>query len=240
MLKKIIFPIMLFITLFLSYGDSFQKANEEFSKKNYKQAEMLYLKDLEKNKNDVNTLFNLANVYLNLNMEGKALYTFYKASLINPYDESIKKEIFTLEEDLDLLEQNPYPLVLSYKHNWYLTLTIILIVSLIFFILTLFNYKEKRDNILYRIKKPLLIILALILLVSVTGNILYYKDFNSGIVLDKSEVLISPYNDSDISFTINEGSKIKVEDTFKNYLFITDKKGRYGWIINENLGPLWK
>lgn len=240
MLKKLFLLNLLIVSLFISFADSFQKANEEFSKNNYEQAEKYYLDDFKENKNDLNTLFNLANVYLKTEQEGKALYTFYRAALIDPSDAHIKKEILTLEENMNLLNQNPYPLFLSLKHNWYLTLTLLLVICVSILILSLLRFKRKNENIFYRIRKPFFISLSLLLIISFVGNVLYFNDRNSGIILNKTDVLISPYQDSDTSFTISEGSKIKVDDKFKDFLYITDGKSRYGWINKQNIGWLWK
>lgn len=239
MLKKIL-PIILISLTVLAYADSFQKANQSFSKKEYKEAIELYQDDIKAEGYDVNTLFNLGNSYLNENRDGEALFTFYKASLLDPHDANIKKEINTLEEKLNLINQNRFPLVISNIENWIVSLSLLLIISINVFLLTLLYVKEKKENILYRIKKPLIITLLIMLIFSTIGNILYLSDKNSGIVLNKMDVLISPYTDSDASFTINQGTKITVDDSFKTFLFITDNNQRYGWIEKDNIGLLWE
>lgn len=240
MLRKIIVVTLLLISLQNNFASSFQKGNLEFSNKNYRQAITLYLEDIQNNGDDVNTLFNLANSYLKIDEYGKALYTYYKARAIDPRDINIQKEIKALEKSLDLVDQYPYIFILTYIENWYFILILTLLISTVLLLSSFLKYTKKTDSLFYKLKKIIIIVLSVLLLLSVTENILQLKNKNSGIILIKKEVLISPYPGSDTSFTINEGTKVSIDENFNDFLFITDSSGRYGWIEKEYTGRLWK
>lgn len=239
MKNKIILLLLLIISTNL-YSDFFQMGNLEFTNKNYDKAIESYLEDLHENGNNINTLFNIGNTYLKLDKYGEALHILYKARLLYPRDKNINLLIKSIELDLDLENQFNNYKVISFKENWILTLFLLTILSIILFFVSFLSFRNRTNSIFYRLRKILIFSIILLLIISVTGNIMDKTKQNIGIILHKTEVLISPYNGSDNSYTAKEGRKVKITDSFDNYYFVSDEYGKYGWIAKQNIETLWK
>ncbi len=240
MLKKMILIILLIFTFSNLYSDHFQNGNLEFSNKNFEEAEVEFLSEIEKNGYDVNTLFNLGNTYIKSDKNGHALYYLYKARMINPRDPNINSIIDETEENLDLKGQfnsfNP----LSRIENLNVTLIIIITLSILIILYSTMSFFNKRNNLLFKLKNITLSVLILTLIISFIGNFLHYQNRSLGITLNRQEVLISPYIGSEVTFSANEGSRVKITDKYEDFIFITDLNGRYGWINREDVGMLWE
>ncbi|MBN2618674.1 MAG: hypothetical protein JXR64_10245 [Spirochaetales bacterium] len=223
------FLIICIIISFNIFGNSFQDGNLEFINKDYEKAEISYLNDIKENGEDLNTLFNLANLYIIIGEDGKALLNLYKARIISPGDKSITKEIENIEDKLNIKNQYKYFIPLSYNHLFFITIISLLIFSISIFILSLL-----KKNIYFSIIPLGFFLLFLSLLININSH------KNDIIAINGSEVYISPYPGSDSSFKLEEGSIARVEEEHGDFLFITDKENRYGWILKNNIGFIWK
>ncbi|MGL1892118.1 MAG: hypothetical protein OCD02_10865 [Spirochaetaceae bacterium] len=239
MTKKIVL-IILFLMTAKIYSNSFQRGNLEFTNKNYSVAIESYLEDIKKNGNNQNTLFNLGNSYIKLDKYGEALSVLYKARLLYPRDANINLLIKEIEEDLNLENQFKRFKIISFRENWILTLILLTCLSFILFIISYLSYTKQRNFLLFRLRKAAIIIFLILLLVSITGNIIDNSGKKAAIVLVTSEILISPYVGSEQSYKAKEGIKVTIIDEFENFYSIIEADGKYGWIEKDKLGILWK
>lgn len=240
-MKKILLFLLLMIFTISIFPNDFQKANIEVSGSNYDKAIELYNLDLEKNGPSFNTLYNLGNAHYEQKELGLALYNLRKAHIINPRNRNLNSLIRIIEEDLNHSNKKLVTRLPFSPREVQVTLLIsLLLLALILFTASLLRFLEIRNNWFYRKKHIILIVTLSIVFISSLLNIVNYKEKNSGIVIETSNVLISPYTGSKDSFSINEGTHIKVSERFEDFYYITDSNKRYGWIGVESVGTFWK
>lgn len=219
MKKLILIFILLSTTLF---GDSFDKGNEHFSKKEYIEAEGSYLKDLEGGES-FSTYYNLSRLsYIN-DKDGYGKYYLLKARELSPRD----KDLIDLTKEKVISRD-----LISFKES----ITLLLILILILTITVLNNnlypiLKTVKVNLKYMAYS--LPIFALLII----STIITYRQ-NDGVILENTTPLVSPYKDSDKSFNLEEGEVVKILDNFKEYYKI-DHQNRLGWIHKSEIGTIW-
>lgn len=224
-LRLLIINIFLFSTLFSS---NFQNGNQEYTKGNLSEAENHYLKDMEERGESFNTLYNLGSLSISLNKEGYSKYYLTKAQGINPRDRDLNKIIKSVGIKRKLLNKNETMIINS-------TLFLIFTITLVIYILLKNLSKFKNLKIIKNIS-VLFLTLAIVFTILTSLEILKGKE---GIILNETMVYLSPYEESEESFNINTGEQVTINDSFSNYYYLKDNKGRYGWINKENVGELW-
>lgn len=232
-MKKYLIILVSFCCLTL-YANDFQDGNKAFVAENYQEAEEKYLEDISKRGYSFNTLYNLGKVNSLQNRKGKALFYHRKAQIIRPRDNKLKLDIETIEDSLNI---EPYTgnLFISKLENRYLTGVLFLILAAGIFILSL-----KKVNVLKGFKPLYLLPVIILLLVSIAGNIYYFRENRKAVVLEKADILLSPYPGSKMVFTINEGSTVTTGKEFENFIQIKDNNERFGWLNQDNIGYIWK
>jgi len=239
MLNRNLIYILFFVSCISLFCDNFQNGNFEYNNKNYINAEKEYLKELKDKGNDVNTLFNLGNTYLKLEKSGSALYTFYKALLINPRDNNIKTLVNDLEKQLNIEKTQLKNFGISYNEALLISLISSLLLFIYLVIINILKILKKEKNILFKIKKYITTLLIILAVIFTTITIFYpYKNY--GIILNTSNIYLSPYEGSKTTFKAEEGLMVKISEDHNNFIFITDTGNRYGWINKKDLGILWK
>ncbi|OQY39371.1 MAG: hypothetical protein B6229_03835 [Spirochaetaceae bacterium 4572_7] len=240
MKKTVITLLLLIITINRVYSDPFQTGNIEFIGKNYQEAEKNYLQDIKTNGESYNTLYNLGNLYIEDKQLGKAFYYLQLAKLIDSRDKNLNLLIESVEKELNITKGKVPMLLLSPRENQIVTLVLILLIASVIFTINLLKYLKIEDGFTKKIRQNLLLTLLILLLFSTVGNIYNWTRLaHDGIVLNREEVKISPYQDSESGFTVTEGSKIKWGESFNGFTYITLDKNNFGWIENKNLGKLW-
>lgn len=231
---KKIYLIIILLPLSL-FSNDFQQGNIKFTNKNYDEAIDHYQKDMDTNGYSIETLYNLSNIYQQLDKHGHALYYLYKARVINPMEKYIETDIKVIEEALEL--ENNYNHLLPIP---YFLIDLILPISILLLTISLAIFVLNRQLKLGRIVKYTVYLFILFVITSLTMKLYTISKSSDVIVLEDSSVQLSPYESSDVTFNIIETSIITVSDEFEDYYYITDKNERYGWIRKDMVGEIWK
>lgn len=240
-MKRILLILTGLVIVNALFSNDFQNANIEFADGNYNSAVELYKSDILKNGDSFNTLFNLGNAYYEAEKRGMALYYLKKAYIINPRNRDLNQLIDIVENDLNIESSGKLLKIPVSPREIQTLLTIsLLLLSLVLFLVALLVFLDKKENWFYNIKKHLVISAASLTFILVLLNFYNISNKKWGIVQNSSKVLISPYNESDESFSINEGTPVKLGEHFQDYYFITDAGERYGWIHVDSVGTYWK
>lgn len=226
-MKKLIL-ISILIQLAYIFANDFQNGNIEYSKGNINKAKEYYLKDIEERGETFNTLYNLGSLELNQENKGYSKYYLKKAQLLNPRD----KDLINL-----LPKAGVQKVFFTDNEKKSITLVLLLVFSTLIFTINLLKILNRPvSNSILKISS---LLLGLATIASFTLNTLKIIKGNEGVVLNNSVVYISPYNESEESFNVDSGTDVYVTDNFKDYYYIKDKNGRYGWLIKDDLGELW-
>lgn len=221
---KRVFTLILVLTGFL-YGSDYENGNIAFSKGVFKEAKSYYLLDLDKRGESFNTYYNLSKVTKELKESGYRKYYLLKAREISPRNRELRREL----KDIGLK-----PEVISFRES----ITLLSIALLLLSITILYRSLSTILPLRKISNTPILFtFIPLILLLSL-GVFFTYKG-NKGVILVNQNPKISPYIDSDDSFTATPGNIIKIDGEFKEFYKIDDN-GKTGWITKESVGLLWK
>lgn len=229
--------LLLILALLPSYlfSNDFQQGNIEFTNKNYTKAIEHYQHDIDKNGYSIETLYNLSNVYQKLDKNGYALLYLYKAQIIKPQDRSISQDIMKLKQSLEIEKQYKLLLPLSSIYIDYVPAISLFIVTILLIILIFF-----KKRVFHTLFKVILTISILSLLLGISLTVYKNGKSNDGIILEDSSVKLSPYENSDTTFTIKETNIVSVSDEFEDYYYILDRNERFGWIKKDRIGQIWK
>ena len=207
----------------------FYKANEAYTKKDYKKAREVYL-SMTKTINAPELYFNLANSYWNMDDEGYALYYYDKARSLAPRD----KEIITVSESVKAyLKQNgailerPSPIILSLNE-----LSGIWIIYWILQAYIMILYFRKKNNALIH---NISLIIFIAITIAVFAGIYDNKTYAT-IITPSSELRSSPYIESEAIQIIPRGSQLEITQEDLHFVEVSIKYPKIkGWLPKKDI-----
>lgn len=240
-MKKIV--LLLIMSMTYLWGESeFLQGNLYYSEKNFEKAIESYEEDIKINGDSFNTYYNMAGAWLSLDRPGPALLSCEKASIINPSDGDLKLKIESLREKYSLEEDHTGLISRAARSmapvTWFvISTTGMLLAALLFLIFTLL--KNKKEFLVMRFYK---IAMAISLMLFVLGGLMtgyYLTEKNQAVILMETSVRVSPYTNAEESFTLKEGIKVNIKESWEDFYFIEDNSKRYGWVHKNEAGKIW-
>lgn len=222
-MRKVL-TLLLILTGFL-YGSDYDNGNIAFSKGNFKEAKSYYLLDLDKRGESFNTYYNLSMVSKELGEIGYREYYLLKAREINPRNRELIRELKEADLKVNITSFRESVTLLS------ITLLLLSIAILYRSLSTLLPLRRISKTPIIFTFTPLMLLLSL-------GVFFTYKG-DKGVILINQNPKVSPYNDSEDSFTSTPGNIVTVKEEFKGYFKINDQ-GKTGWITKDSVGLIWK
>lgn len=236
----IIFSAILLLSGYIDISE----ANKLFLSSDYKGAIAKYNEVVKTAVDDPDLFFNLGTAYLYSGEYGKAIYWYYRTMLLTGTSEDIEKNLKIaykgLEEEgivfggsdsilFDLLSRYYHPII---------TIILIILVNILFFILILRRFLPIRGNVKIFINILVIFVILLSTFVSLRIYLFYFQ--TRGIVIEKSiEVKEGPSDAYKTLNKIDEGSIVRILEKYDNYLRIKSADGKVkGWVILDNIGLL--
>ncbi len=229
----------------LAHGQSseFFGANASYESGNFKEAEEMYGKLISEGHQSSELYYNLGNSYYQQSEIGKAVWSYEKALKIDPSNEDAQFNLdFVRMLTVDRID-NERPGIstwfkrLFYGPNinlWpYLSLIFSIIVALM---LIVFFKTEKRK---WKNRSMLLggfCGLGLLLSLFVSHyHLSFIQDRSKGIIIvSEVQIKLSPFEEASSSFSLHEGSKVKLVGTNDDWVEI-EVNGNSGWMLKEDL-----
>jgi tetratricopeptide (TPR) repeat protein len=233
--------IVLFSCSVLAQGDdTFEKANSAYADDEFEQAVKLYDSVLADGFVSAELYFNLGNAYFKQNDLANAIYHYEKALQYNPSDQDIQENLEiantqTIDKIEDVPESNLNSLIYNITHAMTLNswgwLSIILSVLFGVFMVLYFRSsatKGKRRN--FSIAILLVVLAAASLLFGRFQNELQEEQSYAIIFENQLPAHVEPNPRSDVNFELNQGTKVSLGSTFREYTQIELPDGSKGWI----------
>lgn len=249
-MKKVVLIICLFA---LSFGFSqneqlFSDATELYNNGEYNAAIENYKKILESGKHSAALYFNMGNCYYKLNYIGPSIYYYEKALLLKPHDSEILNNLaYAQNMRLDAIEVMPqtelakiYNRIIDlFTCNQWAYLAVILVLLFVGTYLTYFFMRQANKKRMAFIASLFSLGLGVFCIFMAYLQIQENKKDNPAIVFSK-EVKISsePNNNSEVVFTLHEGTKVNVLDELDGWEKIRIADGQIGWLLAENIKKL--
>lgn len=247
-MKKFSILLLLFISHLViaqSPNELFTKANEAYADANYKEATRLYKKILQKDLESSELHFNLGNAYHKQGKVAPSIYHYEMALLLSPGNKTYQNNLkFAQQKTIDEVKsptKSKFDLQIQSLINWFnlsqwARITIgFALFSLICFAGFLFLRKIIVKRILFTF-----FIFGILLCIStyyVANKQVYYNnEFTYAIVFtEETKTFSEPNETANVLFTLHEGTKVKVEDEFRNYTKIRLANNVTGWIETSDL-----
>ncbi|WP_082433445.1 tetratricopeptide repeat protein [Flagellimonas eckloniae] len=246
-IKKISFLICLFVfTSGISQNSAlFSRATENYNKGEYSKAIENYQQILKNGEHSAELYFNLGNCHYKLNAIGPSIYYYEKALLLKPSDSEIVNNLaYAQNMRLDAVEEMPKTEIAQLYSDFVNFLSFdqwayIAIAFIFLFVLAYLSYFFLRFATQKRIAFITSILSLILGALSILIAYLQYQEFknDSPAIIYSQEVKITsePNNNSEIVFTLHEGTKVNVLDKLNDWRKIKLTDGQTGWLLDENI-----
>lgn len=252
-MKKLLTYILFIIVCFSVKAQSeiFAKANNLYNEGNYQEAIATYQSILDTKMHSAELYFNLANAYYKTNQVASSVFYFEKALQLAPNDPEIKNNLaFAQNMTIDAIDVVPKLGLSQYVNNvvgllnydGWAYLSVALMITFVFlFLLYYFAYQSGRKRV-YFLSSLITFIAVLFFLVMAYQSYNSLANDNPAIVFDTEvEVKIDPNLRSETVFSLHEGTKVQIEETYdKSWVKIKISDGRTGWMPSESIKSLSK
>lgn len=224
-----ILMLMTFLLLSSTFASatSFEEANAYFAEAKYQKAQKAYSQILKEKGNSASLCYNLANSYAQLGKNGMAILYYERALRLAPTHADIHHNLKRIREEAHLFELNALDSFFA-AHNvnfWAFSA----LFSLAIMVLLLVFAKQKLLQRPYRLPS-LLGTASLCCIGCIILTILTYQRWPAFIVIQPTDILISPFDGAKISGRIAEGQSVLGKIAHGDFLQIKDNKGHRGWV----------
>ena len=246
-MKRILF-LLLIITNSVTAQNSdslFVSANNLYKSGKFEKAIEKY-KDLEnKLLSSTELYYNLGNSYYKLNKVGPSIYYYEKALKLNPSNEDAKNNlVFAKRLALDNIEKLPQTLLQKFNKNylqklsynqWAIIVIVFSILGSLLFLLFYFSEVPSKKRFYFATSIGSYILLLVCLFITYNQYNLSDKNKEAIVFAEKTEIRNAPTLNSEIVFTLHEGTKVIVLDAVDNWKKVKIKDGKLGWIIADDI-----
>jgi len=245
-MKKIVYLLFIcFFSLSAQNKDLFQEANTAYNEGNYSEAIHNYERILENGETSAELYYNLANAYYKINQLAPSVYFYEKALQLNPGDSDAKNNLeFAQRMLIDEIEEVPKTglskiinkliSVLSFN-GWAWTAVIGSGLFAAFFLLYYFSNSSRRKRLFFTTS-----IIALFIMFSALIFVYqqqeYQKNSQFAIIFSEEAIIRNePTLRSNEILTLHEGTKVKILETFQNWIKFELANEIQGWMDKSDV-----
>jgi pentatricopeptide repeat protein len=219
----------------------YNEANGYYAAGEYDKALDLYNSLIERGIKNHLLYYNTANTYFKLGETGYARLFYERALLLNPFDRDVRNNLGYLQNSL---KEKIVPLYNEgifrafFLLSSFITERILGIIEIVFFTAFIIAahyylfFPSSRDRTKRLSYTSLSLFVLFFLLVFAYHS--YEKNHPKGVVVYKSiDVLSAPVAESELSFKLYEGTKMKLKEARGEWIRISISDGRDGWIQRD-------
>ncbi len=221
----------------------FEKANQAYNDGNYPEAISRYEEVLKNGEESAELYFNLGNAHYKLNHVAESIYNYEKALLLDPLDKVILNNLeFANNMVLDEIKEVPKSglsnmitktIGVFSSEGWSWVAIIGLVIFSILFLLYYFSIASKWKRSFF-IGAFTILIASLISLVFAfhLNNVSNNNQF-AIVFAEEVSVRNEPNLRSEEVFTLHEGTKAKILNTYQEWVDIELANGAQGWMLKS-------
>jgi tetratricopeptide (TPR) repeat protein len=240
MKKLLVLLFMLPVFLHGQDDKQFEKATALYNASKFEEAIEIYESILADKQHSAALYYNLGNAHYKLNHIAPSIYYYEKALLLNPGDKDVLNNVtFARNMAIDVIEPLPptgFSKILERSigrlsyHNWAILAIVSMFLFSGLFLAYYFLYQQ-------RLKRITFISSFLFLGLSIFSVIMAFSEYNT-IINERPAIVFSeevavraePNNRSETVFTLHEGTKVQVEESFEAWKKIKLADGKIGWL----------
>ncbi|HZJ35021.1 MAG TPA: tetratricopeptide repeat protein [Gillisia sp.] len=245
-MNKIVYLLFIcFFSLSAQNKDLFQEANTAYNEGNYSEAINNYERILKNGETSAELYYNLANAHYKLTHIAPSVYYYEKALQLDPGDPDIKNNLgFAQKMLIDEIEIVPKTglskiinkliSVLSFN-GWAWTAVIGSSLFATFFLLYYFSNSSRRKRLFFT-TSIIALILILSALIFAYQQQEYRKNSQFAIIFSEEAIVRNePTLRSNEILTLHEGTKVKILETFQNWIKFELANDIQGWMDKSDV-----
>lgn len=238
--------------LFLSQGvfaqsadDLFAKANDEYKQEKYNEAIKTYEQIEGLGVISTELYYNLGNCYYKLNEVAPSIYNYEKALLLNPLNEDAQNNlVFARRLTIDNIEELPKSVFQKIDENfvkklsyneWAIVSVSLSIIGAFLFLLFYFSYTPTKKRLFFVTSILSFLLLVASSIFAIKEHSYSKTNIQAIIFIQQTEIKNAPTSNSEVIFTLHEGTKVDVLDTVDNWKKIRIADGKIGWVISDEI-----
>ncbi|MEJ2056815.1 MAG: hypothetical protein P8X39_03120 [Desulfofustis sp.] len=181
-------------------------------------------------------LFNIGNSYARLDQTGYAVLYYLRALCLAPGDPDLLGNLNQIRKENSLFSPEPglddQFFSLLTIHQWsYLSLAALLFY--LFFLIYSLRRKKRLSGII-----PATVAVLIISAVGCWGAWHHYAQWQRSVVVEKSRLLISPFENAEPVGSIEPGRLVVAGKNYREVVHVTDEQGRTGWLKEDHQVPI--
>ncbi|MGY5352193.1 tetratricopeptide repeat protein [Wenyingzhuangia sp. IMCC45533] len=242
-MKNLITGFLLMFVSFVSaqnLQNTFKEANNHYQKEDYDKAIDLYNRILKDSLESSEIYYNLGNAYYKTNQMAEAIYHYEKALILNPSNQDAQVNLaFANRSIIDTIKVVPKSTleklngsvlsVLSYN-GWAKIAVALSILGAVLWMLFFFSIQPSVKKLYFTLAVLISIGLLTTLFITVQQYSYTQNTTYAVIFVDKVEVKNAPRKSAVDTFTLHEGTKVKVLDKVGDWHKIKIADGQIGWM----------
>lgn len=242
--KIILFLIFILLVNYTHAEYDISAANQAYKNQDYKEAEGIYKRLLDRGVNNFELFYNLGNTYFKLGEKAKARLYYEKALRFNPLNNDLKQNLKLLKstlKDKELIDQAFLQKILK-NIIFFFPLNVLGFLSLLFFMIimllisALIIYKSRARRKIVKILLSIFSLLFILFILLTVFRLVQFHDHSAAVIMDDTVFAYSgPSQEFQQVFTIHAGLKVKVEKQSDDWSLIKLSSGLGGWIKTESL-----
>jgi tetratricopeptide (TPR) repeat protein len=215
----------------------FEQANRLYEQGKYREAISVYQNVIKTGANSAGVLFNLGNACFKAGNLGQALFYYRRAELLAPRDPDIQANLrFTRDQvsGTSSIQRAAWKRLIGYFTLNELTIGVAILFWIWMISLALLRYRPALMTSLRSfavITGCLFAALLIILLLSFSHR----RDRNAIVITRQVTVHLGPLPESQTAFTASDGTELKVHDERENWIQVSDRSNRSGWVQAERV-----
>ncbi|HZJ35145.1 MAG TPA: tetratricopeptide repeat protein [Gillisia sp.] len=245
-MNKIVYLLFIcFFSLSAQNKDLFQEANTAYNEGNYSGAINNYERILENGETSAELYYNLANAHYKLSHIAPSIYYYEKALQLNPGDSDVKNNLeFAQRMLMDEIEEVPKTGLLKITNKlisvlsfngWAWTAVIGSVLFAAFFLLYYFSNSSRRKRFFFTTSIIALIIMLSALIFAFQQQN-YHKNSRFAIIFSEEAIIRNePTLRSNEILMLHEGTKVKILETFQNWIKFELANKIQGWMDKSDV-----
>lgn len=226
----------------------FDEGNSFYNNGNYEQAIEKYSSIIKSGYESSELYYNLGNSYYKLNDIANSIFYFEKSLLLDPNNLESKNNLsFANNMTIDRIETVPVNQIAKFIFNlstlfkyqqWFYVALFIELISVVFFVLYLFNKNPNTKRKYFSSFISFFILFSIVLAISFNSKSISDK-YNPAIIFENRIAFKTEPNErSEQIFELNKGTKVNIIEEVNEWSLVELSNGSKGWILKSSFQSL--
>lgn len=245
-MKKCLFLLMLWTLPLMAQNESlFEQGNSAYNEGDYESAINSYEQILENGETSSDLYYNLANSYYKLNNIAPSIYYYEKALQLNPNDKDIRNNLAIAQnmviDDVSAPESSGIigvwqdsVSILGYN-GWGWAAIIFAFSFAILFVIYYFSQRSLVKRILFSLSVVCIFLAVFSLIFAFQQKDQVSNNDYAIVFSQEAPVRDEPTLRSGESFYLHEGTKVRIIETYQNWIKFELPNGLQGWMDKEEV-----